>query len=77
MLTHIRERLHSIFDRAPVQDSQQPTTATGNGTEENTGTLEQELKERRMTAPNGQVLPYWMTYVTVSSRNPACVEWQF
>ncbi|EAL21872.1 hypothetical protein CNBC0130 [Cryptococcus deneoformans B-3501A] len=64
MLTHRRERLDRTFDNAPIQDVQQPTTLLGDGTGRNTMALKQELKERRMTAPDGQVLPDWMTYVT-------------
>lgn len=71
MLTHRRERLDRTFDNAPIQDVQQPTTLLGDGTGRNTMALKQELKERRMTAPDGQVLPDWMTYVTVSSHNSA------
>lgn len=73
MLTRIRESLRIILDRSTVQDAQQSTSLSEDGRGENTGTLKQELEKRRMTAPDGQVLPDWMSYVTVSPHN--CMRW--
>lgn len=73
MLTRIRERLRIILGRITVQDAQQSTSLSEDGLGGNTGTLKQELGERRMTAPDGQVLPGWMSYVTVSPHN--CMRW--
>ncbi|KIR55289.1 hypothetical protein I315_01875 [Cryptococcus gattii Ru294] len=67
MLTRIRERLRIILGRITVQDAQQSTSLSEDELGENTGTLKQKLEERRMTAPDGQVLPNWMSYVTYVS----------
>ncbi|KAE8539602.1 hypothetical protein D1P53_003536 [Cryptococcus gattii VGV] len=67
MLTRIRERLRIILGRIIVQGAHQSTSLSEDGLGENTGTLKQELEERRMTAPDGQVLPDWMSYVTYVS----------
>lgn len=69
MLIRIRERLRIILGRITVQGAQQSTSSLEDGLGENNGTLKQELEERRMTAPDGQVLPDWMSYVTVSPHN--------
>lgn len=73
MLTRIRERLRIILGRITLQGAQQSTSLSEDGLGENTGTLKQELEERRMKAPDGQVLPDWMSYVTVSPHN--CMRW--
>lgn len=73
MLTRIRGSLRIILGRSTVQGAQQSASLSEDGRGENTGTLKQELEERRMTAPDGQVLPDWMSYVTVSPHN--CMRW--